>query len=52
MEMVFIHTIIASPLKITFRESMKKNADWIVQVHAKDDHLVPVREARFVHEHV
>ena len=31
---------------------MKQNAEWIVQCHSKDDHLVPVKEARIVAEKV
>lgn len=31
---------------------MKTNAEWILQLHSKDDHLVPVSAARFVAEKV
>lgn len=33
-------------------DKMKSNAKWIIQFHSKDDHLVPVTEARHVHENV
>lgn len=31
---------------------MRKNAEWVLQFHSEDDHLVPVEEARHVHEQV
>lgn len=31
---------------------MKTNASWIIQLHSKDDHLVPVSAARFVRDKV
>jgi hypothetical protein len=34
------------------RDKMKNNAGWIVQCHSKDDHLVPIAEARVVAEKV
>jgi uncharacterized protein len=33
-------------------ESQKKNAGFIHQFHSKDDHLIPVAEARFVAHHL
>lgn len=27
---------------------MRKNADWIVQLHSPSDHCIPVTEGRFV----
>eukprot|EP00026_Physarum_polycephalum_P017144 Phypoly_transcript_18261.p1 GENE.Phypoly_transcript_18261~~Phypoly_transcript_18261.p1 ORF type:complete len:242 (+),score=39.45 Phypoly_transcript_18261:62-727(+) len=33
-------------------EKIKQNVEWIVQFHSKDDHLVPVSEARFVAEKI
>eukprot|EP01105_Mastigella_eilhardi_P006546 TRINITY_DN18083_c0_g1_i1.p1 TRINITY_DN18083_c0_g1~~TRINITY_DN18083_c0_g1_i1.p1 ORF type:complete len:186 (+),score=56.62 TRINITY_DN18083_c0_g1_i1:82-639(+) len=31
-------------------DAIRKNAGFIIQFHSKDDDLVPVKEARFVHE--
>ncbi|GMH50483.1 hypothetical protein TrRE_jg11622, partial [Triparma retinervis] len=29
-------------------EKMRDNADWVVQFHSADDHLIPIAEGRFV----
>jgi predicted alpha/beta hydrolase family esterase len=33
-------------------ETIRTNAEYIVQIHALDDHLIPVDEARHVADHV
>ena len=33
-------------------ENMKSNQQWIVQFHSTDDPLIPIEEARYVHEHL
>eukprot|EP00928_Gymnodinium_smaydae_P042532 TRINITY_DN28615_c0_g1_i1.p1 TRINITY_DN28615_c0_g1~~TRINITY_DN28615_c0_g1_i1.p1 ORF type:complete len:397 (-),score=52.11 TRINITY_DN28615_c0_g1_i1:156-1250(-) len=33
-------------------DAIRKNAGWIIQFHSKDDHLVPVQEARTVAEKI
>ncbi len=30
-------------------EAIKKNQQWIIQFHSRDDPLIPIQEARFVH---